>query len=159
MVGIAAIVITVLMIWVIPVFEKMFKEMSGGKMALPGPTQLVIDMSNFARQCVSNQRRRLNIFIANCERIKLVAADFVSRSRLGRLAVGRPVAPLDLLSNEQHTTSSSPGRCVCRQFANAAAPANAAAATCAQPRRGLAGFQVGDRFAAAAAHRQRHNCN
>jgi type IV pilus assembly protein PilC len=48
-VGIAAIVITVLMIWVIPVFEKMFKEMSGGKMALPGPTQLVIDMSNFAQ--------------------------------------------------------------------------------------------------------------
>ncbi|MBS0182326.1 MAG: type II secretion system F family protein [Nitrospira sp.] len=48
-VGIAAIVITVLMIWVIPVFEKMFKEMSGGKMALPGPTQLVIDMSNFVQ--------------------------------------------------------------------------------------------------------------
>jgi type IV pilus assembly protein PilC len=47
--GIAAIVITVLMIWVIPVFEKMFKEMSNGKMALPGPTQLVIDMSNFAQ--------------------------------------------------------------------------------------------------------------
>lgn len=47
--GIAAIVITVLMIWVIPVFEKMFKEMSNGKTALPGPTQLVIDMSNFAQ--------------------------------------------------------------------------------------------------------------
>jgi type IV pilus assembly protein PilC len=47
--GIAAIVITVLMIWVIPVFEKMFKEMSGGKMALPAPTQMVIDMSNFAQ--------------------------------------------------------------------------------------------------------------
>lgn len=47
--GIAVIVITVLMIWVIPVFEKMFKEMSGGKMALPGPTQLVIDMSNFVQ--------------------------------------------------------------------------------------------------------------
>jgi type IV pilus assembly protein PilC len=48
-IGIAAIVITVLMIWVIPVFEKMFKEMSGGTMALPGPTQLVIDMSNFVQ--------------------------------------------------------------------------------------------------------------
>jgi len=35
-----------LMIWVIPIFEKMFKEMSGGKMGLPGPTQLVIDISN-----------------------------------------------------------------------------------------------------------------
>lgn len=47
--GIAVIVITVLMIWVIPVFEKMFREMSNGKMALPGPTQLVIDMSNFVQ--------------------------------------------------------------------------------------------------------------
>jgi type IV pilus assembly protein PilC len=47
--GIAVIVITVLMIWVIPVFEKMFKEMSNGKMALPGPTQIVIDMSNFVQ--------------------------------------------------------------------------------------------------------------
>jgi type IV pilus assembly protein PilC len=45
--GIAGVVITVLMIWVIPVFEKMFKEMSGGKVGLPGPTQLVIDASNF----------------------------------------------------------------------------------------------------------------
>ena len=44
--GVAGIVITVLMIWVIPVFEKMFKEMSGGKMGLPAPTQLVIDTSN-----------------------------------------------------------------------------------------------------------------
>ena len=46
---IAVIVITVLMIWVIPVFEKMFKEMSNGKMGLSGPTQLVIDMSNFVQ--------------------------------------------------------------------------------------------------------------
>ena len=45
--GIAGVVITVLMIWVIPVFEKMFKEMSGGKIGLPGPTQIVIDVSNF----------------------------------------------------------------------------------------------------------------
>lgn len=44
--GVAAIVITVLMIWVIPIFAKMFNELSGGKMALPGPTQLVIDVSN-----------------------------------------------------------------------------------------------------------------
>lgn len=44
--GVAGIVITVLMIWVIPIFAKMFDELSGGKMGLPGPTQLVIDMSN-----------------------------------------------------------------------------------------------------------------
>ena len=47
--GIAFIVIAVLMIFVIPVFEKMFKDMSGGKVGLPGPTQLVIDISNFAQ--------------------------------------------------------------------------------------------------------------
>lgn len=44
--GVAGIVITVLMIWVIPIFGKMFEELSGGKVGLPGPTQLVIDISN-----------------------------------------------------------------------------------------------------------------
>jgi len=45
--GVAIIVIAVLMVWVIPIFAKMFLEMSGGKAGLPGPTQLVIDVSNF----------------------------------------------------------------------------------------------------------------
>jgi type IV pilus assembly protein PilC len=44
--GVAVIVIAVLMIFVIPIFAKMFNELSGGKMGLPGPTQLVIDISN-----------------------------------------------------------------------------------------------------------------
>ena len=44
--GVAVVVISVLMIWVIPIFAKMFLELSGGKVALPGPTQLVIDISN-----------------------------------------------------------------------------------------------------------------
>jgi type IV pilus assembly protein PilC len=44
--GVAVAVISVLMIWVIPIFAKMFLELSGGKVALPGPTQLVIDISN-----------------------------------------------------------------------------------------------------------------
>ncbi|MGQ0809699.1 MAG: type II secretion system F family protein [Nitrospiraceae bacterium] len=48
-IGVAVIVITVLMIWVIPIFAKMFTEMSGGKVGLPGPTQLVIDTSNFVQ--------------------------------------------------------------------------------------------------------------
>ena len=46
-VGVAIIVISVLMVWVIPVFAQMFLEMSGGRMGLPGPTQLVINISNF----------------------------------------------------------------------------------------------------------------
>ncbi len=45
--GVAVIVITVLMIFVIPIFAKMFLDLSGGKVALPGPTQIVIDISNF----------------------------------------------------------------------------------------------------------------
>jgi len=45
-IGVAVIVISVLMIWVIPIFAKMFNELSGGKIGLPGPTQLVIDVSN-----------------------------------------------------------------------------------------------------------------
>jgi len=48
--AVAIIVITVLMIWVIPIFAKMFSEMSGGKAGLPGPTQLVIDTSNFMQE-------------------------------------------------------------------------------------------------------------
>lgn len=38
-------VITVLLVWVIPIFENMFKEFGGG--ALPAPTQIVINMSEW----------------------------------------------------------------------------------------------------------------
>ncbi|MGH7204625.1 MAG: type II secretion system F family protein [Nitrospiraceae bacterium] len=50
--GVAVIVITVLMVWVIPIFAKMFAEMSGGKIGLPGPTQIVIDVSNFIQSYI-----------------------------------------------------------------------------------------------------------
>jgi type IV pilus assembly protein PilC len=42
--AIAAVVVTVLLTKVVPVFEKMFKEFGGGK--LPKPTQIVIDISH-----------------------------------------------------------------------------------------------------------------
>ena len=45
--GVAVVVITILMLFVIPIFAKMFLELSGGKVALPGPTQVVINVSNF----------------------------------------------------------------------------------------------------------------
>lgn len=48
-VGVSVIVITVLMIFVIPIFAHMFLEMSGGKVGLPFATQLVIDISNFMK--------------------------------------------------------------------------------------------------------------
>jgi type IV pilus assembly protein PilC len=44
--GVAGVVIIILMLFVIPIFAKMFLELSGGRVALPGPTQLVIDLSN-----------------------------------------------------------------------------------------------------------------
>ncbi|MDQ6735542.1 MAG: type II secretion system F family protein [Nitrospirota bacterium] len=46
-IGVAVIVITILMIWVIPIFAKMFTDLSGGKVGLPGPTQFVINLSEF----------------------------------------------------------------------------------------------------------------
>jgi type IV pilus assembly protein PilC len=42
--GISAVVTAIILVFVIPVFAKMFSE---GGMALPGPTQMVINMSNF----------------------------------------------------------------------------------------------------------------
>ncbi|MEO8213877.1 MAG: type II secretion system F family protein [Myxococcales bacterium] len=43
-VGIAALVVTILLTKVIPVFEKMFKDFGGGK--LPAPTRVVIEISH-----------------------------------------------------------------------------------------------------------------
>lgn len=42
--GISAVVITIILVFVIPVFAKMFAE---GGMALPAPTQMVVNLSNF----------------------------------------------------------------------------------------------------------------
>ncbi len=47
-VGIAALVVTILLTKVIPVFEKMFKDFGGGK--LPAPTPVVIDISHALAQ-------------------------------------------------------------------------------------------------------------
>lgn len=44
---VAVVVISALMIFVIPTFAQMFKDLSGGKQGLPWPTQLVISISNF----------------------------------------------------------------------------------------------------------------
>jgi type IV pilus assembly protein PilC len=45
-VSVAVVVITVLMIWVIPIFSSMFTEMGG---SLPVPTQIVMNASNFMK--------------------------------------------------------------------------------------------------------------
>ena len=43
---VAVIVVAVIMVFVIPVFQKMFSDFGG---ALPAPTQIVVNMSNFVR--------------------------------------------------------------------------------------------------------------
>jgi len=48
-VGIALVVIAVILIFVIPAFEKMFKDFGG---ALPAPTQIVINLSNFIQDYI-----------------------------------------------------------------------------------------------------------
>lgn len=48
-VGIALIVISVILIFVIPAFEKMFADFGG---ALPAPTQIVINISNFVQDYI-----------------------------------------------------------------------------------------------------------
>ena len=44
--GISLIILAVILIFVVPVFDKMFKDFGS---TLPAPTQMVIDMSNFAQ--------------------------------------------------------------------------------------------------------------
>ncbi|MBN2644320.1 MAG: type II secretion system F family protein [Desulfuromonadaceae bacterium] len=48
-ISIAVIVIGVILVFVIPAFEKMFKDFGG---ALPAPTQIVINMSNFVQDYI-----------------------------------------------------------------------------------------------------------
>ena len=48
-VGIAVVVVAVILIFVIPAFEKMFKDFGG---ALPVPTQIVINLSNFIQHYI-----------------------------------------------------------------------------------------------------------
>ena len=76
------------MIWVIPVFEKMFKEMSGGKMALPGPTQLVIDMSNFAQ---GNWYIILGVIVAAVVAVKKYYATPQGKLAIDKLLLKLPV--------------------------------------------------------------------
>jgi type IV pilus assembly protein PilC len=45
--AVAIAVVTVLLVWVIPIFEKMFKEFGGS--ALPAPTQVVINLSKWTQ--------------------------------------------------------------------------------------------------------------
>ena len=57
---VAAIVVAILLIFVIPVFEKMFQDFGG---QLPGPTQMVVNLSNFVKSKIFYILGALIIFI------------------------------------------------------------------------------------------------
>lgn len=65
-IGIAVVVIAVILIFVIPAFEKMFADFGG---ALPGPTQVVINLSNFIQDYILVIIAAIVIFIWGFKRI------------------------------------------------------------------------------------------
>jgi type IV pilus assembly protein PilC len=87
-IGVAVTVISVLMIWVIPIFAKMFNELSGGKVGLPGPTQLVIDVSNFFQ---SYWYVMIGVIVALVFAIKKYRATPQGRMNIDRLLLKIPV--------------------------------------------------------------------
>jgi type IV pilus assembly protein PilC len=64
-VGIAVVVIAVILIFVIPSFEKMFADFGS---TLPAPTQIVIDLSNFIQRYILVIIAAIVIFIASFKR-------------------------------------------------------------------------------------------
>ena len=64
-VGIAVVVIAVILIFVIPAFEKMFADFGG---SLPAPTQIVIDISNFIQSYILAIIAGIVIFIVGFKR-------------------------------------------------------------------------------------------
>jgi len=72
-VGIAIVVISVIMIFVIPAFEKMFADFGG---ALPAPTQIVINMSRFIQDYI--------LVIIGAIVLAIFAVKKIYRTRTGR---------------------------------------------------------------------------
>jgi type IV pilus assembly protein PilC len=89
--GVSIIVIVVLMIWVIPVFEKMFHDMSGGKAGLPAPTQFVIDVSQFFQNNILSMVAVAAIAIVGLKRYYATPK--------GRLAIDRLMLKLPVLGD------------------------------------------------------------
>ncbi len=84
---IAALVVTILLTKVIPVFEKMFKDFGGGK--LPAPTQFVIDLSYTMRHYLP--------FVIGGIVALYIAWRSILRTRKGRLAWDAMLLKLPIL--------------------------------------------------------------
>jgi type IV pilus assembly protein PilC len=84
-VGIAVCVMAVLMIWVIPVFAQVFKDFGG---TLPGPTRLVLGMSDF---CVSHVWQMLVGLALFVFAVKRTYKTERGRLQMDRMALKMPV--------------------------------------------------------------------
>ena len=79
--AVAVVVISVLMVWVIPIFARMFNEMSGGKATLPALTQMVIEISNFVKDYI--------VFITAASGVGVYLLKRYYATAQGRLAIDR----------------------------------------------------------------------
>jgi len=84
-VGIALVVIAVILVFVIPAFEKMFADFGG---ALPAPTQVVIDISNFVQDYILVI---IGVIVVAIFTFKKVYATKKGRERIDDLALKLPV--------------------------------------------------------------------
>lgn len=73
---IAAVVVAILLVFVIPVFEKMFQDFGG---ALPAPTQMVIDLSTFAQNYI--------LYIIGAVILASIAYNRTYKTKKGRLVI------------------------------------------------------------------------
>jgi type IV pilus assembly protein PilC len=84
-VSIAILVITVILIFVIPVFQEMFESFGS---ALPGPTQLVVDMSEFVKGNIHYLIGAFIVFIFAFKKYRSTAA---GRRQTDSLALKLPI--------------------------------------------------------------------
>ena len=84
-IGIALVVISVILIFVIPAFEKMFADFGG---ALPAPTQIVINLSNFIQDYILVI---VGVIVALIFGFKKLYATEKGRDKIDDLALKAPV--------------------------------------------------------------------
>jgi type IV pilus assembly protein PilC len=83
--GIAIIILAVILIWVVPVFEKMFHDFGA---ALPAPTQLVVNMSNFVK---GNIMYIIFVIVALVFLVKKIYATEKGRIKIDAMLIKLPV--------------------------------------------------------------------
>ncbi|PLX89802.1 MAG: pilus assembly protein PilC [Desulfuromonas sp.] len=84
-IGIAVLVIAVILVFVIPAFEKMFADFGG---SLPAPTQIVINISNFVQDYILVI---IGSFVALVFLIKKIYATEKGREKIDHWALKAPV--------------------------------------------------------------------